>query len=123
MEIRKFFRFRLEKGDFYNGEYLSQGQVKHAGRSCVTTLQHLLNVGPRRLYPEFDDTNGSKKWTNRVLELRQSWSVEQLTTNQEIELPFKVARNCFAKLDPSEIAGILLTFKNRKLSRLDLTGE
>ncbi|KIV98557.1 uncharacterized protein PV09_09644 [Verruconis gallopava] len=38
---RKFFDFRIGNEDFYNGEYLSQGKVSHAGRSCVVSLENL----------------------------------------------------------------------------------
>ncbi|KAK5444219.1 hypothetical protein LTS15_010572 [Exophiala xenobiotica] len=120
-DTREFFRFRLETDDFYNGEYLSQGQVNHAGRSCVATLEHLLNSGLRQLYPEFEDPRGAEKWTKRVLELRRNWSSEQFTTDQEIELALEVARRCFEKYNSSEIALILLGFKNRKHSRLEST--
>ena len=120
-EMVDFFRFRIKDDDYYNSEYLSQGQVNHAGRSFVTTLEHLLNPGLGQLYPEFEDPRGGKKWTNRVLELRQNWSTEHIMTDQEIELALEVARKGFAKYNSSEIASILLTFKNRKHSRLDST--
>ena len=123
-DIRGFFNFRLENEDYYNGEYLSQGEVNHAGRSCVTTLEHLRDAGLLQPCPEFEDARGSEKWSKRVMELRQNWSAEQVTTNREIQLAFEVARNCFAEFDSSEIASILLTFKNRKyFSGLKPTGE
>lgn len=122
-DTREFFRFRLENDDFYNGEYLSQGQVNHAGRSCAVTLEHLLNSGLRQLFPEFEDPKGAEKWTNRVLELRRNWSLEQLTTDQEIEFALQVACRCFEKYNSSEIALILLSFKNRKHSKLESTSE
>lgn len=123
-DIEKFFHFRLENKDFYNGEYLSQGKLNHAGRSCVISLDHLLDAGLLQLYPEFGDARGREKWTKRVRELRQNWSAEQGTTDQEIQLAFEVADKCLAEFDSSEIAFILLTFKNRKyLSGLKPTGK
>ena len=78
----------------------------------------------RKLYPEFEDARGSEKWSKRVMELRQNWSAEHVTTDREIQLAFEVARNCFAEFDSFEIASILLTFKNRKyFSGLKPTGE
>ncbi|KIW22040.1 uncharacterized protein PV07_12558 [Cladophialophora immunda] len=112
-ETQRFFRFRLENENFYNGEYLSQGEVNHGGRSCVISLKQLLDAGLSQLYPEFEEPRGSEKWPHRVMELRQSWSAEQVTTDREIQLAFGVARKCFAEFEPSEIAPILLTFKNR----------
>jgi hypothetical protein len=123
-EIQKFSHFRLEKEDFYNGEYLSQGRVNHAGRSCVVSLQQLLDAGLSQLYPEFQDAEGGRQWPNRVRELRQSWSVQQATTDREIQLAYQVACKCCANFEPSEIASILLAFKNRKsLWETDLDGE
>ena len=122
-EIRRFFDFRLENEEYYNGEYLSQGELNHAGRSCVVSPRHLLDAGLLQLYPEFGDARGSEKWTKRVLELRQNWSVEQVTTDQEMKLAFKMADNCFAAFSPSEIACILLTLKNRKRPRPKSTSE
>ncbi|KAF3126287.1 hypothetical protein TWF703_010545 [Orbilia oligospora] len=116
---RKFFNFRLQNKCYYNGEYLSQGAVNHIGRSCVVSLGHLKQAGLFQLYPEFEDASGSGKWTKRVLGLRQNWSAEQCTTDQEIQLAFKVAYDCFTQFEPIDIASILLTFKNRKGPRLN----
>ena len=69
------------------------------------------------MYPEFEDAEDSKKWAKRVLELRQHWFAEQGTTDQEIQLALKVGYNCFTQFEPSDMASILLTFKNRKCSR------
>ena len=121
--IPSFFDFRLEKEDFYNGEYLSQGAVNHTDRSCVVSLEHLTQAGLFQLYPEFEDARGSEKWTLRVLGLRQNWSVEQGTTDREIQLALRVGRNCFTQFELSDIASILLTFKNRKCSRLKPTSK
>jgi hypothetical protein len=121
--MREFFNFRLENENYYNGEYLSQGALNHTGRSCVVPLEDLIQAGLFQLYPEFKDDRGSKKWTKRVLELRQNWSAEQGTTDQEIQLALQVAGSCFAQFETSKLASILLTFKNRKCSKLNPTSE
>jgi hypothetical protein len=121
--MRSFFDFRLENEDFYNGEYLSQGAVNHTDRSCVVSLEHLIQAGLFELYPEFKDARGSEKWTKRALELRQNWSAEQGTTDREIQLALEMGRKCFTQFEPSDIASILLTFKNRKCPRLNPTSE
>lgn len=121
--IQKFFYLRLENENYYNGEYLSQGVLNHTDRSSVVSLEHLIQAGLFELYPEFEDARGSENWTNRVLELRQNWSAEQGTTEREIQLALRVGRDCFTQFEPSEIAAILLTFKNRKCSRLKPTSE
>lgn len=120
---QSFFKFRLEDERFYNGEYLSQGAVNHANRSCVVSLEHLIQAGLFELYPEFEDAKGREKWTYRVLELRQSWSAELRTTEQEIKLALQVGRNCFSQFAPFDVASILLTFKNRRHSRLSPISE
>jgi hypothetical protein len=120
---QKFFKFRLEDEMFYNGEYLSQGAVNHAGRSCVVSLELLIKAGLFQLYPEFEDVEGSTKWARRVLELRQNWSAEQATTEREIQLALRVGSNCFKQFAPFDVASILLTFKNRRYSRLTPISE
>lgn len=115
---QNFFRFRLKDERFYNGEYLSQGAVNHTNRSCVVSLEQLMQAGLFELYPEFEDANGSEKWTSRVLELRRNWSAELRTTEQEIQLALEVGRSCFSQFAPFDVASILLTFKNRRHSRL-----
>lgn len=95
-----------------NGEYLSQGLVNHSGRSCVLSLDMLVEAGLYSLYPELSKETYS--WTKRVLELREAWSTEQVTNQREVQLALQIARQCFAGIDISDIAAILLSFKNRK---------
>jgi hypothetical protein len=121
--LLEFFDFRLRTSDYYNGEYLSQGAVNHSGRSCMMSLERLIQAGLFQLYPEFDDAEGRKKWAKRVRELRHLWSTEQDTSEQEIQIALKVARDCFAQLEPVHLASMLLSFKQRKYSELDSPGE
>jgi hypothetical protein len=46
----------------------------------MVSLENLEDSGLYDLYPEFANVQGIEKWTNRVLELRQGWSIEQRTT-------------------------------------------
>jgi hypothetical protein len=71
-------------------------------------------AGLFELYPEFADSEGGEKWANRVCELRQMWSEEQVTTEREIRLATQVARKCFSRFPPFDIASMLLTFKYRR---------
>jgi len=119
----EFFDFRLYTSDYYNGEHVSQGAVTHSGRSCMMSLGQLIQAGLFQLYSEFEDAEGRKKWAKRVRELRQIWSIEQRTTDQEIQLALQVARKCFAQLGQIDIASILLSFKHRKYSSLVAPGE
>jgi hypothetical protein len=114
-ETQKFFRFRLDDERYHNGEYLSQGSVNHAGRSCVVSFKSLEDAGLYSLYPEFADIQGIRKWTNRVLELRQGWSIEQKTTPQEIQLASMLIRKCFNGFEIMDMELILLAFKARKI--------
>ncbi|KAF4627345.1 hypothetical protein G7Y89_g10810 [Cudoniella acicularis] len=114
-ETQKFFRFRLEDERYYNGEYLSQGSVNHASRSCVVSLESLEESGVYDLYPEFAEVQGMEKWTNRVLELRQGWSIEQRTTPQKIQLASMVTMKCFNNFETIDMVLILLSFKARKI--------
>jgi hypothetical protein len=56
-----------------------------------------------------------EKWTNRVLELRQGWSIEQRTTTREIELASMVATKCFNNFETPDMVLILLAFKAREI--------
>lgn len=114
-EKENFFRFRLEDTRYHNGEYLSQGSVDYAGRSCVVSLKRLEESGLYDLYPELAEAQGKERWTNRVRELREGWSIEQRTTAQEVELASVVARRCFNAFERPEMMLILLTFKARKI--------
>jgi hypothetical protein len=119
----RFFDFRLNDGDYYNGEYLSQGAVNHSGRSCMMSLERLIDAGLFQLYPEFDDADGRERWTERVKVLRHIWSSEQRTTDQDIQLALRVARECFAQFGRVDIASILLSFKHREYSSPIAPGE
>jgi hypothetical protein len=113
-DVFRMFDLRLRNEDFYNGEYLSQGILNHKHRSCVVSLEQLIRAGLYDLYPEFEDARGNEMWTKRVLELRQNWSAEQTTTDQEIQLALYIAKECFPQFELTDIATVLLSFKNRK---------
>ncbi|KAH9213134.1 hypothetical protein DL95DRAFT_367320 [Leptodontidium sp. 2 PMI_412] len=114
-KTEEFFRFRLEDTRYHNGEYLSQGSVDHAGRSCVVSLESLEESGLYDLYPEFAEVEGAERWTNRVRELREGWSIEQRTTIREVQLASVVARRCFSAFETPHMMLILLAFKARKI--------
>jgi hypothetical protein len=111
----RFFNFRLENADYDNGEYLSQGELHHTGRSCVFSFEHLIQAGLYSLYPEFADSSAMGLWTKRVVYLRSEWSAGDTTTHVDIQKAFKIAGICFNQFDASDVALLLLSFKNRKL--------
>ncbi|KAF2020520.1 hypothetical protein BU24DRAFT_403624 [Aaosphaeria arxii CBS 175.79] len=110
----EFFKFRLRQEGFCHGEFLSQGAVNHTNRSCVVSLEHLIQAGLFQLYPEFKDARGGQKWTERVIELRRNWSGEKGTTDQEIDLAVKIGSECFSRFAAFDMASIVLAFKNRR---------
>ncbi|KAJ4251082.1 hypothetical protein NW762_011733 [Fusarium torreyae] len=118
---KKFRELRLDMPQWDNGEYLSQGTLNHSGRSCVLSLRGLIGAGLCTLYPEFDfnhpdaDVQARTQWPKRVLQLRQRWAYENSTTSEEVECAFKIANNCFGLFADSDIALLLLGFKNRKV--------
>lgn len=114
---RDFFNFRLGRDEYYNGEYLSQGAVHLKDRSCTVSLNELIQAGLFQLYPDFAAAGSGRQWTNRVRELRQNWSIEQRTTDQEIRHALCVARTCFPQLDTNDMASLLLSFKCRTLTK------
>lgn len=121
--IKSFFDFRLGNEDYYNGEFLSQGRVSIIDRSCVVSLEEMIQAGLFRLYPEFGDSEGGKTWAKRTLYLRKIWSAEQDTTDGDIELALGVGRKCFPQFEPLHVACVLLAFKNRKHAELDLESK
>lgn len=119
----QFFDFRLNTSDYYNGEYLSQGAVNNSVRSCMMSLERLIDAEPFQLCPEFENAEGNWGWAKRVRELRQIWSTEHETPDREIQLALQIVRACFAQLGQVNIASILLCFKRRKYLSLIAPGE
>jgi hypothetical protein len=121
--VSNFFDFRLKNDSFYNGEYLSQGTVNHTGRSCIVTLNQLVEAGLFELYPKLGGLAGNNRWAKRVLDLRSYWSPEHTITEREIEFALKIGRTCFKQFELFDTASILLAFKNRKMQSLTPSGE
>ena len=107
--------FRLRERGYDNGEYLSQGLLVHRNRSAVATLNDIIKSGLYKLYPEFDDPYGKKKWTNRVRDLRSAWAQDRSTSCEELQRASDIAMACFGELQPRELAICLLTLKNLRL--------
>lgn len=112
-KVLDFFDFREGYTQYYNGEYLSQGFLKHVGRSSITSLGELREAGLFELYPDFDNANGKTQWAKRVLELRNMWSSERTTTDCEIQLALQIEFKCFSRFEKCSIASMLLAFRNR----------
>ncbi|KAI9041128.1 uncharacterized protein KD926_007398 [Aspergillus affinis] len=116
-DLRQYFDLRLLVYIYQNGEYLSQGLINHRGRSRVISLAQLEESGLYSLYPEFADGHRHTKWAVTTAYLRQLWTVEQITTYEEIKRAIKLARNCFAGFRVLDIVVILLCFKERFIER------
>ncbi|KAK4109385.1 hypothetical protein N656DRAFT_692126, partial [Canariomyces notabilis] len=116
INMRRFFDFRLGNEQYDNGEFLSQGEVHHGGRSCVFSLSQLIQAGLHDLYPDLAEESGMKFWTNRVKVLRSRWSADDHpTTRVDIQTALGLATACFRQFDATDVALLLLSFKNRKL--------
>lgn len=113
---------RLRERGYDNGEYLSQGALTHEGRSNVVTLHHLIQSGLHDLYPEFNDFQGKRRWTNRVSALRVDWARLRSTSHEEVRIALQISTACFPNLRPCELAICLLTLKNRELGEMLLAG-
>lgn len=98
-----------------NGEYLSQGTVSHEERSCVCSLQDLIDAGLYDLYSEFRDPYGKDRWTIRAEELRTLWAQPQTTEKDDLRLAMSIARRCFKGFDTLDISLLVLSLKNRVL--------
>lgn len=114
-EVLSHFNFRLKTEAYHNGEYLSQGAVKLAGRFCMVSLEQLENAGLFRLYPEFS-VQTSGKWAKVLCYLREQWRDEQETANEDIACVLNIALTCFQPFNLRDMVCILLAFRNRRLS-------
>lgn len=112
---QSFFDFRLKNAGYDNGEYLSQGAVYHAGKSCVFSLGQLVSAGLHDLYPEFAEPDAKRLWTKRVQNLRSVWSAEYNTTRADVETALRMARACFSRFHAPDVALLLLSLRNRSL--------
>ena len=120
--VRKSFQHHLGDSEYYNGEYLSHGRVNVANRSCVTSLKLLEEAGLFQLYPDLN-VSDITEWTKRVRALREAWSDERGTSQEDIALALQIARRCFPQLAPVDAAIFLLTLQNRKLQAHETPGE
>jgi len=110
------FDFRLCSRQWDNGEFLSQGEVYHGGRSCVFSLGQLKDVGFYDLYPEMAEEDSKQLWQKRVGTLRGRWShYDHPTTRQDMETALGIASACFQGFNPADVALLFLTFKERKI--------
>ncbi|KAK7909149.1 hypothetical protein PG985_015027 [Apiospora marii] len=106
--------WKLRDGeDYYNGEYLSQGTLTHAGRSYLVSLKQLEEAGLYKLYREFEDPKGAAQWADRVKELRLLWSGHHTTIDKEISRALEVG-SCISPSHASDMALMLLAFKYRE---------
>ncbi|KAI0965043.1 hypothetical protein F4678DRAFT_476893 [Xylaria arbuscula] len=110
-DTRRFFQFRYDNQDYYNGEYLSQGLVTLSSRSSIVSLETLIQSGLYSLYPDLTST--TDKLANRVRDLRDLWGNEIQTTLQELENALEIAKT-FNALEALDIAVLLLSLKHRK---------
>ncbi|KAL2848191.1 hypothetical protein BJY01DRAFT_262766 [Aspergillus pseudoustus] len=118
-DMRQNFDTRLLVYIYQNGEYLSQGTLYHAGRSCVISLAALEESGLYSLYPEFAVPHRQAKWAITTAHLRKLWTEQHVSsTYRELEVALSLARTCFVGLNVLEIAIIFLSFKRRKLKRV-----
>jgi hypothetical protein len=111
-----FGKLRCARGEFYNGEFVSQGVLHHAGRAVVVSLRALEQAGLYALYPEFRSVKGRSMWAKRLRGLRDEW--RDLPgcagdTASDAARALGIARECFAGLDERAVAAMLLCFRNR----------
>lgn len=122
-EETNFRNLRLNRTEYDNGEYLSQGKLHIKGRSCTLSVQGLTNAGLWDLYPAFnvDDAEPTdpvrKEWTKYVKHLRQAWLVTRKTTKAEVQCALNIAEKCFPRFNQDDMALLLLSFCDRKLKR------
>ncbi|EXM12485.1 hypothetical protein RAB80_011392 [Fusarium oxysporum f. sp. vasinfectum] len=118
-----FRDLRLNRSEYDNGEYLSQGVLHIEKRSCTLSLRRLKNAGPWDLYQEFNvndvenDADVRVQWTKYVKLLRCLWHSTHTTTKANVQCALDIARKCFPGFDQDDMALLLLSFCERKLHR------
>ncbi|RGP67296.1 hypothetical protein FSPOR_6054 [Fusarium sporotrichioides] len=116
-----FREFQFNDPTYDNGEYLSQGILSTQGRSCTMSLENLETAGFGGLYPKLDVSSGKAAalakmpWTNYVKDLRKTWQDECTSTLSDLGSAIKIAQKCFTSSDKTDMALLLLAFRNRKL--------
>lgn len=115
-KAKQFFKLRTDRLEYYNGEFLSQGSLRHSGRGCVVSLEALINSGLYGLYPEFTDPEGFYKWTKRVMTLRQQWGFEKPLRREDLDKAARIAKDSFGDFGGIEMVLMLVCFKARTLT-------
>ncbi|GKU08055.1 hypothetical protein FLAG1_10098 [Fusarium langsethiae] len=116
-----FHRFRFNNPDYDNGEYLSQGILNLQGRSCTMSLENLETAGFGSLYSKLDVSLGGAAaragtpWANYVKDLRWTWQDEYTSASPQLGSAIKIAQKCVTSFDKTDMALLLLAFRNRKL--------
>ncbi|KAJ4108418.1 hypothetical protein NW760_003269 [Fusarium oxysporum] len=111
-----FRDLRLNRSEYDNGEYLSQGVLHIEKRSCTLSLRRLKNAGLWDLYPEFNvndvenDADVRVQWTKYVKLLRCLWHSTHTTTKANVQCALDIARKCFPGFDQDDMALLLLSF-------------
>jgi hypothetical protein len=121
-----YFRsLRFNDSRYDNGEYISQGILNIQGRSCTMSLEDLEIAGFGSLYPELDVSSGGAAaragtpWTNYVKDLRSTWRDEHTSASPQLGFAIKIAQKCFTSFDKTDMALLLLAFRERKLKNTD----
>jgi len=88
---------KLRAGDYYFGEFLSQGALAIRGIPVVVSAQSMIDAGLLELRADFKQTynfpSRSPKWANEVLRMRQRFiSPSRDVSSQEIEIACRVGR-------------------------------
>lgn len=102
-------------GDYYFGEYLSQGALHIQGRCVEVSFQTLIDLGLFELFPPLAVEAEWEKWARRVIELRQPFYKREIATPtaDEVQTAIRLARDGFGGRWTFPVAAMLLGLKPR----------
>ena len=109
--------FKLRKGEWYFGEYLTQGKLNIEGACAVTSMQKMIDLGLFELQPDLEDRDKWNSWADRVVELRRPIKYSRdspLVTRTEVRKAIFIAQGCFGDRWTVPVAAMLLALKPRK---------
>ncbi|KAH8803334.1 hypothetical protein F5884DRAFT_861664 [Xylogone sp. PMI_703] len=111
------FRTRKEKGKYYFGEYLTQGNLNTKGKCTEASVQQMIDLGLFDLNPEMGERAHWDEWASQVVKLRSVFRESYLVTpteNSEVRKAITLAQGCFGNRWAFPIAAMLLSFKPRQ---------
>lgn len=111
--LSNFTQFRLGRGGFYFGEYLTQGELDISGACVEATMQSIIDHGLFELLEGLGDKQKWEKWAKAVIDIRKHFGLKfEATDRADVRRAITIASGCFGDRFAIPIAAMLLALKN-----------